>query len=172
MRNPPRRKCADCPALTIATYCRQCVQRHRKPAPLTMPPGASLADLFSGSTESDRRRRAVLDAIDLVALIGGDGWIGFIPWAERSGYEVPTQRDRARRGAAPRQWERLKVRLREHGLHVETRASEDTQHFGEKQTSRAFDQTAMRFTVDGWDRLAALSKALDDWLCAKREETK
>ena len=134
--------------------------KKRKPA---MP-----VTLFSGSKESDARRRAVLDAIDLVPLIDREGWISFLAWANRSGYEVAQGARDTTHGAAERQWERLKARLREHGIEVEARAQED---FSAVQNLNriAFSMTSMRFTVDGWDRLRALTKALDDWLCAKQE---
>ena len=136
--------------------------------------------LFSGSPEAIARRRTVLDAIDLCALIDREGWISFLAWSDRAGYEVPekrqpggTQRKFGRhvsgsRGAAERQWERLKARLREHGLEVEARAQDDYAAV-QNQDRFAFSMTAMRFTVDGWDRLRALTKALDDWLCAVQE---
>lgn len=131
--------------------------------------------LFSGSEEGCARRRAVLDAIDLAALIDREGWIPFLAWADRSGYEVAQGTRDATRGAAIRQWERLKSRLRSHGIDVETRFAED--HNARNRANRrqpgedtfAFEATAMRFTVDGWDRLRALTKALDDWLCSIRE---
>lgn len=141
--------------------------KKRKPA---MP-----VTLFSGSKESDARRRAVLDAIDLVPLIDREGWISFLTWANRSGYEVAQGARAAARGAASRQWERLKVRLRSHGVDVETRYSEDhnsrnrANHQQPGDYTAAFETTAMRFTVDGWDRLRALIQALDAWLCAKQE---
>ena len=175
MKAKPRRKCADCPASTTKVYCRVCVRRHAKPA----GSGAKVpVTLFSGSPESERRRRAVLDAIDLVPLIDREGWIPFLAWAERAGYEVTATTNRPRkfgrhvsgsRGAAERQWERLKARLREHGLEVEARAQDDYAAV-QNQDRVAFSMTAMRFTVDGWDRLCALTKALDDWLCATRPD--
>lgn len=119
--------------------------------------------LFSGSSEADKRRRAVLDAIDLVPLIDRDGWINFLTWCERTGYEVDARRNV--RTAAARQWERLKARLREHGIEVEARSPDEFQNAGREP----YRMASMRFTVDGWDRLRALTKALDDWLCAKQE---
>lgn len=134
--------------------------------------------LFSGSPEADKRRRAVLDAIDLVPLIDREGWISFLAWCERVGYETPEKNKTSAgpkgtgefrsSGAAERQWDRLKARLREHGIEVEARAQED---FSSVQNLDrvAFSMTAMRFTVDGWDRLRALTQALDDWLCSVQE---
>ncbi len=175
-----RHKCVDCPALTTQVYCLWCARaRGRAAMLLTMPPDPTIADLFAGSREAERRRRAVLDAIDLAALIDREGWINFLAWADRAGYEVNLTRRCHRsaddvKSAAARQWERLKQRLREHGLEVETRAAADYSPSGGGQpgTEDAFTRTAIRFTVDGWDRLAALTTALDDWLCSKREEVK
>lgn len=162
--------------------------RHAAPRRVTktMPPSPSLADLFTGSVEANVRRRTLLDAIDLCALIDGEGWINFLPWAHRAGYELPTKRQsgtQRKRGearaitkdASSRQWERLKVRLRAEGLEVESRAASDysaNDGGNRKASEEAFAHTAMRFTVDGWDRLQALTKALDDWLCSKREEVR
>lgn len=132
--------------------------------------------LFSGSPEAITRRRTVLDAIDLCALIDREGWISFLAWSDRAGYEVPekrqpggTQRKRGEarvvtKDAAIRQWERLKARLRAQGIEVEPRAAEEY-----NDGADPFAHTSMRFTVDGWDRLRALTKALDDWLCAVQE---
>ena len=149
--------------------------RHSKPR---RPAGSGVrvpVTLFSGSPEAQNRRLATLDAIDLVALAGEGGWISFLAWAERNEYDVPTG-VRTRRGpvkfAAARQWERLKARLRANGIEVESRApAEYSDNGGAHDHDDSFSRTAMRFTVDGWDRLQALTKALDDWLCSKREET-
>ena len=174
-----RRKCADCPASTTKVYCRHCVRRHAKPA--GQGPLAKVR-LFSGSPEADKRRRAVLDAIDLIPLIDRDGWVNFLTWCDRAGYEVPekrqpggTQRKRGEarvvtKDAAIRQWERLKARLRAQGIEVEPRAAEDYgSNVNGADPEKTFAHTSMRFTVDGWDRLRALTKALDDWLCAVQE---
>ena len=164
--------------------------RHAKPR---KPAGSGVrvpvpVTLFSGSPEAIARRRTVLDAIDLCALIDREGWISFLAWCDRAGYEVPekrqpggTQRKRGEarvvtKDAAIRQWERLKVRLRAQGIEVEPRAAEDYGSHNnvngadpEKAFAHTFAHTSMRFTVDGWDRLRALTKALDDWLCAVQE---
>lgn len=136
------------------------------------------AGLFKGSPVADQRRRAVLDAIDLVALADADGWISFLTWAQRAGYDDISSaragaKQRKRGGtrggsASTRQWERLKRRLREHGLIVEARAPEDYSGLGRVE-GLTLSSTAMRFTVDGRDRLAALVRALDNWLCAVGE---
>jgi len=167
-----RRKCATCPDSTTATLCRWCARQFRRPA------GSGVrvpVTLFSGSPEADKRRRAVLDAIDLVPLIDREGWVPFLAWCDRVGYEAPEKNKtpagpkgtggfRSSCGAAERQWERLKVRLRSHGIDVEARAPEDF-----SSVQNAFSMKSMRFTVDGWDRLRALTKALDDWLCSVQE---
>ena len=173
MTGKERRKCATCPASTTATLCRWCARANRKPA------GSGVrvpVTLFSGSPEAARRRRTVLDAIDLAALTDREGWVPFLAWAERNGYEVAQGARDTVRGAAIRRWERLKVRLRSHGIDVETRFAEDHNSRNRanhrrpgEDTFAAFEATAMRFTVDGWDRLRALIQALDDWLCSVQE---
>lgn len=176
-----RRKCADCPASTTRVYCRFCVRRHSRSPGTATGPKTVAKTLFSGSPEANARRRTLLDAIDLVPLIDHEGWINFLPWAERCGYEVPTTQAasglRATRAAMPtcsaaRQWERLKQRLRSQGLEVEARAATDysSNNGGQRDAPEdAFSRTSMRLTVDGWDRLRALTKALDDWLCSVQE---
>lgn len=186
------RPCAECGSplapgelLRVLLCSPECVRRRAarlKAARVEKEREENGHPLFTGSAEAVNRRRAVLDALDLLDLADNDGWVSFLNWAERKGYN-PGERNRPSRagrtyvGSGPkdaghRQWERVKARLREHGIDVVPRPPDEyaNTEAGRKDRNVAFSTTALRFTEEGLDRLRALTKALDDWLCSVQEE--
>ena len=145
--------------------------QHRRKQAVRACPSA----LFNSRTKEGKTRlRAVLDALDLVACEGGDGWIRLITWNRRC-ESVGLYRTEE---TANRQWSRMLHNMRAHGIDYVCFAY-DVGEGGEGTGSAGIvwidrensplERTAIRLTPEGEDRLRALVAALDAWLVARAD---